>query len=182
MNRKKNLIWLDLEMTGLDPQKDVILEIASIITDSQLNVLAQGPELIIHQPDKALEKMESWVRETHTKSGLLDAVEESTISVRDSEQQTLEFFKKYCDHDTALLSGNSVWQDRNFLKQYMPGLVDFCYYRLLDITAIKEVVARWYPDSPYAEFEKKDTHRALADIKESIAELQHFRKHFFVGL
>jgi len=180
MDRTKNLIWIDLEMTGLDPDKHVILEIASIITDSQLNVIADGPVLVIHQPEQVFAHMDSWVKETHTDSGLLDEVKNSTISVHDAQQQTLEFFKKHCDPDTALLAGNSVWQDRNFLYKYMRPLVDYCYYRVLDVTAIKEVVARWYPDNPHAEFEKKDAHRALGDIRESIEELRHFRKYFFV--
>ena len=180
MDRTKNLIWIDLEMTGLRPEQHAILEIASIITDSQLNIIENGPDLIIHQPEEELKKMDSWVSQTHVKSGLIDAVRASTVSEKEAEEQTLAFFKKHCDPDTALLAGNSVWQDRNFLYKYMPSLVDYCYYRVLDVTAIKEVVARWYPDSPYAEFEKKDMHRALGDIKESIEELRHLRKHFFV--
>ena len=179
MDRTKNLIWVDLEMTGLNPQNHVILEIATIITDSQLNEIEQGPELIIHQPESALQAMNKEVREMHTKSDLITAVQNSTTTIQDAEIQTLAFFKKHCDPNTALLSGNSVWQDRNFLFTYMPSLVNFCYYRILDVTAIKEVVARWYPDNPHAEFEKKDTHRALEDIRESIDELKHFRKYFF---
>lgn len=155
MDRKKNLIWLDLEMTGLRPEKDVILEVAAIITDSQLNVVANGPELVIHQPEQALQTMDSWVQETHTKSGLIEAVISSKVSEKDAEQQLLDFFKQYCDKDTALLAGNSVWQDRNFLYKYMPSLVDYCYYRVLDVTAVKEVVARWYPEEPESEFKKE---------------------------
>lgn len=180
MDRTKNLIWIDLEMTGLDPEKDVILEIATIITDSQLNVIAEGPELVINQPEKKLEQMNAWVKETHSTSGLLDAVIKSIISLHDAEQQTLAFFKEHCDPNTALLAGNSVWQDRNFLQRYMPSLVNYCFYRLLDVTAIKEVVARWYPHNAHAEFKKKDVHRALDDIKESIEELRHFKKYFFI--
>jgi len=180
MDRTKNLIWVDLEMTGLDPEDHVILEIAAIITDSQLNVVENGPVLVIHQSEENLKKMNEWSREAHSSSGLLDLVRASNISVKDAEKEMIQFFKKHCDPDTALLAGNSVWQDRNFLKKYMPSLVDFCYYRVLDITAIKEVVLRWYPENPQAEFEKKDTHRALEDIKESIEELQHLRKYFFV--
>jgi len=181
MSRDKNLIWIDLEMTGLNVQKDVILEIASVITDSQLNVIEQGPQFIIHQPDEVLDVMNKEVTEMHKKSGLTQAVKQSMVSVVQAEEATLQFFKKHCDPDTALLAGNSVWQDRNFLKKYMPSLVDFCYYRILDVTAIKEVVARWYPDNPQAEFKKKDTHRALEDILESIEELKHFRKYFFIS-
>jgi len=180
VDKTKNLIWVDLEMTGLDPQKDVILEIATIITDSQLKVISHGPELVIHQSEEKLQLMNNEVKKMHTNSGLLDAVRASTVSVAQAEKQTFEFCKKYCDPNTALLAGNTVWQDRNFLYTYMRSIVDFCYYRVLDITAIKEVVLRWYPNDPNAEFQKKDTHRALEDILESIAELQHLRKHFFV--
>ena len=180
MDRTKNLIWIDLEMTGLDPNEHTILEIASIITDSQLNVIQDGPNLVIHQPDEVLASMNDFVTELHTKSGLIEAVKKSTVSMKDAQQQTFEFFKKHCDPDTALLAGNTVWQDRNFLYKHMRPLVDFCYYRVLDVTAIKEVVLRWYPNNPNAEFEKKETHRALDDIRESIEELRHLRKHFFV--
>lgn len=180
MSRKNNLVWVDLEMTGLEPEKDVILEIASIITDGQLNVIDKGPNLVIHHENGSLDHMEDWVKQVHTESGLLNEVYKSNISEKEAEEQTLEFIKKYCDHDTALLAGNSVWQDRNFLKKYMPSIVDYCYYRLLDITAIKEVVAHWYPQNPLSKFEKKDEHRALSDVKESLEELRHFRKYFFV--
>ncbi|MCK5632737.1 oligoribonuclease [bacterium] len=180
MDRTKNLIWVDLEMTGLRPESDVILEIATIITDSQLNVLEHGPEIIIHQPDSVLANMNDHVKKMHTNSGLLDAVKSSKVSIKNAEQQTMACILKYCDENTALLAGNSIWQDRNFLYRYMPSIVDHCYYRVLDVTAIKEVVARWYPHHPHAEFKKKDTHRALADIEESIAELRHLKKHFFI--
>jgi len=180
MSRENNLIWLDLEMTGLDVEKDVILEIACVITDSQLNIIARGPQFVIHQPDEMLNSMNEEVIQMHKKSGLIDQVRISDITVTFAEQETLQFFKNYCDPNTALLAGNSVWQDRNFLKKYMPSLVDYCYYRILDITAIKEVVRRWYPDNPHNKFEKKETHRALDDVLESIAELQHFRKYFFI--
>jgi len=180
MARDKNLIWLDLEMTGLDLQKDVILEIASVITDSQLNILEKGPEFVIHQPEKQLRQMNSHVKEMHEKSGLSQKVKESKITIEHAESETLRFFKKHCDPNTALLAGNTVWQDRNFLLRFMPSLVKFCYYRVLDVTAIKEVVLRWYPEDPRSEFEKKDAHRAMDDIFESIRELKHYRKYFFV--
>jgi oligoribonuclease len=179
MDRTKNLVWIDLEMTGLRPEVDVILEIASLVTDSQLNIIGEGPHLIIHQPDSALSLMDDWVRTAHTKSGLIDAVRASAISVQEAEQQTLAFVKEYCDQGTALLAGNSIWQDRNFLYSYMPSITKYCNYRLIDISAIKEVVKRWYPDDKNREFKKADTHRALADIRESIAELQHYRTWFF---
>jgi len=180
MERDKNLIWIDLEMTGLNPDKDLILEIASVITDSQLHIIAKGPDLVIHQSEQLLYSMHKEVIDMHKRSGLLEQVKKSHITVEQAEKETLAFFKKYCDPNTALLAGNSVWQDKNFLRKYMPSLVNFCYYRILDVTAIKEVVARWYPNDPHAEFKKKETHRALDDVMESIEELRHFRNYFFI--
>jgi len=180
MSRDKNLIWIDLEMTGLNVEKDVILEIASVVTDSQLQIIDQGPQFIIHQSDEILYAMNKEVTGMHKKSGLTEEVKKSTVGIKQAEEETLQFFKKHCDPNTALLAGNSVWQDKIFLRKYMPSLVNFCYYRILDVTAIKEVIARWYPDHPQAEFKKKDAHRALDDILESIEELKHFRKYFFV--
>jgi len=180
MDKSKNLIWIDLEMTGLNPDKDVILEIASVITDSQLNIISSGLEFVIHQPQEMLDHMNDDIKKMHKKSGLLAEVAKSMVTIDHAEKETLQFFKKYCKPNTALLSGNSVWQDKNFLSKYMPSLVDFCYYRILDITAIKEVVARWYPKSQHSKIEKEDKHRAMPDVLESIAELKHFRKYFFV--
>jgi oligoribonuclease len=124
--------------------------------------------------------MNSEVTQMHMKSGLIEQVKRSNVTVEYAEAETLKFFKEHCDANTALLSGNSVWQDRNFLQKYMPSLVDFCYYRLLDITAIKEVIRRWYSGDPNAEFKKKENHRAMDDIFDSIEELRHYRKYFFV--
>jgi len=179
MEKEKNLIWIDLEMTGLDPTVDTILEIASIVTDSQLNIIAEGPSLIIKQPESALEHMDEWVFDTHTKSGLVDQVRKSSTSLQQAEEETLIFLEKYCWLDKSPLCGNSVWQDKNFMRAHMPRLAGFFYYRIIDVTSIKECVLRWYPEIP--EFEKKDTHRALEDIKESIAELQWYRERFFVS-
>jgi oligoribonuclease len=178
--KEQNLVWIDLEMTGLCPEKDSVLEIASLVTDSQLNVVAQGPSLIIHQPQDALQNMNDWVLKQHTRTGLLDAVHQSTITVGQAEQETLEFLKQYCLQGKSPLCGNSIWQDRAFLRLAMPALLDFLHYRLIDVTTVKELVKRWYPHDPRAEFKKKDTHRALEDIKESVAELVHYRRHFFV--
>ena len=178
MSRDKNLVWIDLEMTGLDARTDVILEIASIITDSNLNVVAYGPELVIHQPEEKLAQMNTFVKNLHSTSGLTEQVRASQVSTADAAAQTIAFVKEHCDKETALLAGNSVWQDRTFLSAYMPALVDHLYYRIIDVSTIKELVLRWHPAHP--EYEKKDTHRALEDIKESIAELQHYRKQFFV--
>ena len=180
MEKKNNLVWIDLEMTGLNPEKNVILEIASIITDKDLNIIAKGPVFIIHHSDENLKQIEKWSKEQHTKSGLLKKVKESTTTLLQAEQQTLNFIKKYCEEKLSPLCGNSIWQDRAFLYRYMPKLLNFMHYRLIDVTSFKEVITRWYPNSPCAVFEKKDTHRALEDIEESIDELKYYRTHFFI--
>jgi oligoribonuclease len=179
MTRDKNLIWIDLEMTGLNVDKDVILEIACVITDSQLNILDNGLGFVIHQSEESLESMCKEVKEMHQKSGLIERVRESKTGLGQAETQLLQLFKKYCDPKTGLLSGNSVWQDKNFMRKYTPSLADYCNYRILDVSTIKEVVARWYPDSPNKKFEKAEKHRAMQDILGSIEELKHFRKYFF---
>jgi len=180
MNKKDAIIWIDLEMTGLNPKHDVIVEIASIVTDSQLNIVAQGPSLIIHQPEERLKNMSQWVYEQHTKSGLLDQVRASNISQQEAQESTLTFLRKWCEPGVCPLAGNSVWADRAFLQAYMPALVDFFHYRMIDVSSFKEMIARWYPGNKNAVFEKKDKHRALEDIEESIAELRHYKTHFFI--
>ncbi len=180
MKEAPNLVWIDLEMTGLNPDNDVILEIATIVTDSALNILQEGPYLIIHQSDKMLDKMDEWVRTQHTKTGLVEKVRSSTLSLEQAEEKTLNFIREYCKQGMSPLCGNSVWQDRAFMRKYMPRIIDFLHYRIIDVSSIKELVLRWYADNPKSEFEKKDAHRALEDIRESIAELEHYRKHFFV--
>ncbi len=180
MHTDNNLVWIDLEMTGLEVKKDVILEIACIITDANLNMIAEGPSLVIHQSEALLAAMEAWPKKQHTQSGLIERVRMSSITTEQAEEQIVNFIKKYCSPGTALLAGNSVWQDRIFLHEYMPHILRCLHYRIIDVTSIKELVAHWYPDDPHVKFEKKDTHRALQDIHESIAELKHFRKYFFV--
>jgi len=180
MNKKDNLVWIDLEMTGLNPAHNVILEIASIVTDKDLNILAKGPSLVIHQPDDAISSMDEWAKNQHAKSGLLEQVCSSTITTKQAEEQTLDFIKSYCLPETAPLCGNSVWQDRIFLYTYMPTLLSYLHYRIVDVTSFKEIITRWYPHNPHAFFEKKDTHRALEDINESIAELKQYKTYFFV--
>lgn len=176
----KNLIWIDLEMTGLDAGQDVILEIACVITDSQLNVLDSGIEFVIHQPERSLDLMCQEVIDMHKKSGLTERVRASKVTVAQAEAKVLELVKKYCSPGTGLLAGNSVWKDRIFLSKYMPSLANYCHYRVLDITAIKEVVMRWYPDSPNNKFKKSDNHRAMQDVLGSIGELKYFRYYFFI--
>jgi oligoribonuclease len=143
MNR--HLIWIDLEMTGLDPEKYVIVEIASIVTDDQLNVVAEGPDLAIHQPDTVLSAMESWSREHHGASGLLDRIKASRHSCAQAEQETLAFLSRFCQKGASPLCGNSIGQDRRFLVKHMPTLEDFFHYRNIDVSSVKELVKRWYP-------------------------------------
>lgn len=180
LKKENNLIWIDLEMTGLRPEKDYILEIASIVTDSELNIIAQGPNITIHQPWYCLQDMSEWVKDQHTKSGLLSEVGSSTITLDGAEQQTLDFLYEYCMPATSPLCGNSVCHDRAFLRVYMPRIVSFLHYRTIDVTSIKEVVSRWYPDNAQAKYKKKDAHRALDDIKESVEELSYYRNNFFI--
>jgi len=178
MAQKPMLVWLDLEMTGLDVHKDSILEIATVITDDQLHEVAVGPNLIIHQTDDILAGMDDWCTKQHTKSGLVAAVKASTVSLAQAEEQTLSFLKEQSEKG-ALLCGNSIGSDRAFLKQYMPQLEAFFGYRILDVSAIKECVQRWYKNDLQAKFAKKDMHRALPDVYESIEELRHYRNYFF---
>ena len=173
-----NLVWIDLEMTGLDPEKHVIVEIASIVTDDRLNVVAEGPDMAIHQPDTVLRAMESWSREHHQASGLLDRIKTSTQSCAQAEEETLMFLSRFCQRGESPLCGNSIGQDRRFLVKHMPTLEDFFHYRNIDVSSVKELVKRWYPSlSP---FKKEKTHLALNDIKESIDEMLYYRKHVFV--
>lgn len=178
MPSQDHLVWIDLEMSGLDVESDVILEIATIVTDSDLEVLAEGPELVIDQPEAILEGMDEWNTKHHGESGLTDAVRESSLSVDDAETKTLQFIKQYCHRDSAPLCGNSVWQDRRFLARYMPRLEQFLHYRIIDVSSVKELVRRWYPDEVSAP-SKEQSHRALDDIRESIRELAYYREHVF---
>jgi len=181
MNKENNLVWIDLEMTGLNSEVDVILEIATIITDINLNVLEQGPDLVIHQPDEILESMHEWSKEQHGKTGLTKSVQTSTTTLEQAEQKTFAIIKKYCDPQTAMFAGNTVWQDRIFLKKYMPNIVHYMHYKLIDVSSVQQLVQGWYSKNKQAEFKKAETHRALDDINESIAELKHYRKYFFIS-
>jgi oligoribonuclease len=160
-------------MTGLDPARDTLLEIATIVTDKDLNIIAYGPELAIHQSDARLRAMDAWNRRTHKASGLIDRVKASRVTAAEAERQTLRFLRKYCVAKTAPLCGNSIWQDKQFLTRHMPALTRFLHYRIVDVSSLKLLVRHWYPDAqPPA---KGETHRALADIEESIAELRHYQ-------
>ncbi|NNN07851.1 MAG: oligoribonuclease [Acidimicrobiaceae bacterium] len=174
------LAWMDLEMTGLEPRRHVIVEIATIITDDELNVLAEGPDLVIHATSEQLSEMGDFVTEMHTKSGLLPAISASGVSVREAEVATLEFMKAHIlEARSVPLCGNSIGTDRRFLEEYMPELENFFHYRNVDVSTIKELARRWHPDVLSAQPEKSTTHRALDDIRESIAELVHYRSTLF---
>jgi len=177
MNKKTNLIWIDLEMTGLVPEKDIIIEIATVVTDADLNVLAEGPSLAIHQDNKYLESMDEWNTRQHTKSGLVQRVKESKIFINEAEKQTLDFVMKYVDPGTSPMCGNSICQDRRFLYNYMPKLEKFFHYRHIDVSTLKELAVRWKPDIVSNSF-KQSKHLALSDIYDSINELKHYREHF----
>jgi oligoribonuclease len=172
-----HLIWIDLEMTGLDPETNVILEIATVITDSKLAIVAEGPNIAIHYPEEAIQSMEKWSMTHHTESGLLDNVRKSSYDCKKAEQTILTFLAKHCKPEESPLCGNSVWQDRRFLIKYMPDLEAFLHYRNIDISSIKELAKRWYPAIP--SFQKKKAHLALDDIIESINELKFYRKTIF---
>lgn len=177
MKNAMNLVWLDLEMTGLDHNENVIIEIASIVTDSELNILAEGPNIAIHQPDSELDKMDEWCTRTHGSSGLTRRVRESSISVIEAEQQTLDFIQQWLDAGQSPMCGNSIGTDRRFLAEYMPRLEAFFHYRNLDVSTVKELARRWAPPV-YEAFAKEGSHLALDDIRESIEEMRYYRQHF----
>lgn len=180
MDRSTRLVWIDLEMTGLDSERDVILEIASMVTDDNLQVLQEGPSLVIHHDNTVLDRISNEVKELFSKSDLIERVKQSTTTIADAQAQTVAFIKQYANDELPPLCGNSVWQDRLFLARYMPDVLKHLHYRIIDVSTVKELVNRWYPNDPDAEFVKEDTHRALADIRASIAELKQYRRCFFV--
>ncbi len=172
-----NLVWMDLEMSGLDPEKDVILELATIVTDAHLKVLAEGPVLAVHQPQHIFDGMDDWNTRHHTQSGLVERCKKSPYSLTDCETMILNFLKPYTVAQRNVLCGNSITQDRRFLYKYMPRLSAWLNYRNVDVSSLKELAFRWYPNLP--EFEKQKSHQALDDIRESIAELEYYRKTIF---
>ena len=177
-DKKTNLIWIDLEMTGLDTVQDEIIEIATLVTDSQLNVIAEGPMLAIHQPDELLDAMDEWNTRQHGKSGLTQRVKDSTLTVQDAERMTLEFLAEHVNAGASPMCGNSICQDRRFMARLMPALEEFFHYRNLDVSTLKELGKRWAPQV-MAGYKKEPTHLAMNDIKDSIAELQYYREHLF---
>jgi oligoribonuclease len=170
-----NLIWIDMEMTGLQPDADRIIEIAMLVTDPQLNVLATGPQLVVHQPDEVLEAMDTWNRSTHTKTGLIERVRASRLTEADAERQALEFLCAHVPANASPMCGNSICQDRRFLVRWMPRLEAHFHYRNLDVSTLKELVRRWKPE--LKAFSKEGKHEALADILESIEELKFYRNN-----
>lgn len=174
---KDNLIWIDLEMTGLDPERDRIIEIATIVTDSALTVLAEGPVLAIYQPESQLALMDDWNVRTHTASGLIERVKQSQITEEDAQIATIEFLKQWVPVGCSPICGNSVGQDRRFLYRYMPELERYFHYRYLDVSTLKELARRWKPQILNG-LKKENNHQALDDIRESIKELAYYREHF----
>ncbi|WP_417690404.1 oligoribonuclease [Pseudidiomarina sp.] len=172
------LIWIDLEMTGLVPEEDVIIEIATIVTDQQLRVLAEGPVLAVHQSNDVLAKMDDWNTRTHTASGLVERVQQSRYDTAAAEQLTLDFLQQWCTPGSSPICGNSICQDRRFLARYMPKLEAFFHYRNLDVSTVKQLAKYWAPEVAEG-VKKQGSHTALADIRESIEELEHYRAHFF---
>lgn len=175
---KKHLIWIDLEMTGLDTLKDTIIEIATIVTDSELNILAEGPVFAIHTPDIVLNSMDDWNTRQHGQSGLIDRIRRSNVTMAQAETETIAFLSKYVESGRSPMCGNSICQDRRFLARQMPTLERFFHYRNLDVSTVKELAYRWRPDI-LSSFEKKGSHLALDDIRDSIRELRHYKEHFF---
>lgn len=175
---ESNLIWLDLEMTGLEPEVDVVLEIATIVTDSQLNVLAEGPVFAIHQSDNVLDNMSEWCIEHHGNSGLTQRCRDSEVSLAEATKETIKFVEPFVPKGKSPMCGNSIGQDRRFINKYMPDFEDYFHYRNLDVSTVKELARRWNPEV-LEKVVKTGAHLALDDIRESIAELKVYQKHFF---
>jgi len=174
------LVWMDMEMTGLDPDSDRVLEIAVLITDGSLNILSEGPALVLHQSDAVLSAMDEWNATHHTASGLVDRVRRSTVDEAQAQERILAFLREYVPPSAAPLCGNTIWQDRRFLVRHLPEVEKYLHYRNVDVSTVKELVHRWYPELP--RFSKAKGHTALADIRESIAELRYYRERVFCAV
>lgn len=172
-----NLLWIDMEMSGLSPDNDRVLEVAIVVTDAELNTVAEGPVLVVHQPDAVLDGMDSWNKGTHGKSGLIDRVKASVLGEGEVEAQMLDFIKRHVPERTSPMCGNSICQDRRFLARHMPKLEAYFHYRNLDVSTLKELAKRWRPELVDG-FKKASKHEALADIYESIEEMKYYREHF----
>jgi oligoribonuclease len=175
--KDQRLVWIDMEMTGLDPETERIIELAAVVTEPDLTLVAEGPVLVVHQSDELLAAMDKWNQSTHGKSGLIDKVRASTLSEADAEEQMLEFLSRHVPAGKSPMCGNTIGQDRRFMVKYMPRLEAFFHYRNLDVSTLKELALRWKPEV-YRSFVKQSRHEALADIYESINELKHYREHF----
>ena len=171
------MVWIDLEMTGLDINRDRIIEIATLVTDGELNLIAEGPNLAVHVSEEAIAGMDEWNTTHHHRSGLVDRIRAEGVSVEEAEARTLAFLKEHVEPNTAPLCGNSVWNDKRFLEKEMPDIVAFLHYRMIDVSTVKELARRWYPE--VQRYEKTGAHLALDDIRESVEELRHFRGHVF---
>lgn len=178
MSQDTNLIWIDLEMTGLDPDKDVIIEIATLVTDANLNLLAEGPSIVVHQPDEIMDGMDEWCTNQHGRSGLTQRVKESTVTEAEAEALTIEFLKDYVPAGKSPMCGNSICQDRRFLYRYMSDLEKYFHYRNLDVSSVKELARRWKPEVLKG-LKKNASHLAMDDIRDSVNELKHYRELFF---
>ena len=172
-----NLVWIDMEMTGLDPDNDRVIEIAAIVTDAELNILAEGPVFAIHQADEVLDKMDAWNKGTHGRSGLIDKVKASTVTEDEASTQMISFLRQYVPAGKSPMCGNSICQDRRFMARHMPQLEQFFHYRNVDVSTIQELCRRWKPEL-ISGFKKHQMHTALADILESVEELRYYREHF----
>ena len=179
VRKKSNLVWIDLEMTGLSPQNDRIIEIATIVTDIHLSIVAEGPELVIHQSDERLDGMDAWNKKTHGESGLIELVRASEIDEEEAERRTLSFLRRYATKQRSPLCGNAICQDRRFLDRYMPQVSSYLHYRHVDVSTIKELAKRWRPDLTSNQT-KNSRHRAMDDIRDSIEELRVYRDSFFL--
>lgn len=175
--KDQRLVWIDMEMTGLDPEKERIIELAAVVTEPDLTLVAEGPALVIHQSDALLAAMDKWNQSTHGRSGLIDKVKASTLTESEAEEQMLEFLSRHVPAGKSPMCGNTIGQDRRFMVKYMPRLEAFFHYRNLDVSTLKELALRWKPEV-YRSFAKQSRHEAMADIYESIAELKHYREHF----